>query len=160
ARAVSVRGGSKELLPQILLNLMSAESHSGQESFLRLGNLFLDGLGVPANPMIAAKLFSQRAEEGDPAAAGMLAVLHIRGVGVPLGLEQARRFLEAHSASSAPEIAYGRALLNRALGKGRELVEQDLALADASGLQMASFELALSLLADPSRAAEGWSKIE
>ena len=80
---------------------MVAQHHSPSQT--ALGLMYLNGLGVPKDPMRAADLFTQAATSGNAAAAHYLGSLYRRGVGVPQCLDLAYRWILQSAQSGYPE---------------------------------------------------------
>jgi CHAT domain-containing protein/TPR repeat protein len=161
ARSVGLHDIDIERRERVLRDLAWAEQADRGSSRVKLGQFVLEGIGVPADPQFAAAWFAERAAAGDASAAGSLALLRIRGAGVARDFDEARRLIESHAVSAAPEIAYARALLREKMdAASSSVIESDLSSADTRGFLPARRALAFRLIRDESRKDRGWVMLE
>jgi uncharacterized protein len=147
------RGADRDAL-RLIQRAAEAGSAEGNH---RLGLIYAQGLaGVPRNEARALELFQKAAATGHTRAQINLAILYLRGQGVPRDLVQARAWLEKAATSGDPQALYalGRALsdsegqavadpyraadlFRRAAEKGHVLagLRYGLALAEGNGVK-------------------------
>lgn len=76
-----------------------------------LGEIYSQGLGVPANPMEAAKWYEKAANLGDSHAMTTLGLMMIAGAGVEKNTSQGKLWLEQATAKGNPLASYNLGLL-------------------------------------------------
>lgn len=81
-----------------------------------LGELYNQGLGVPLNPVEAARWYRLAAERGEPHAMATLALMTVDGRGVPKAPEAGRAWLEKAAGLGETTACYNLALLLLAEG--------------------------------------------
>lgn len=90
---------------------LRAEKNKDTRAMTLLGELYSEGIGVPADPKKSLQWYRLAANAGDVHATFALGMMHLQGAGVPRSKEEAAKYFRAAADKGHPHAAYNLALL-------------------------------------------------